>query len=90
MSSLIAGKDIKVDGKEYPMTGVYGFQGMGKGNPGITVSLTQVSDRTISQTIKKEGKIETVFTYTVSDDGKTLTEKREEGGATTTDIATKQ
>jgi len=31
-----------------------------------------------------------VFTYTVSGDGKTLTEKREENGTTTTDIATKQ
>jgi hypothetical protein len=90
MSSLTAGKDIKVDGKDYPMTGIYGFQGMGrKDNPGITVSLTQVNERTIRQTGKKDGKIEVVFTYTVSDDGKTLTEKREERGATTTDIATK-
>jgi hypothetical protein len=88
VSSLFtAGKDIKVDGKDYPMRGIYGFQGM---TPGITVSLTQVNDRTISQTVKKDGKIETVFTYTVSDDGKTLTEKREENGTTTTDIATKQ
>ena len=72
------------------MKGIYGFQGMGGGGPDIIVSLIQVNDRTISQTIKKDGKIEAVFTYTVSDDGKTLTEKREERGATTTDIATKQ
>lgn len=91
MSSLFTlGKDIKVDGKDYPMRGLYGFQGRGGGGPDITVSLTQVNDRTISQTVKKDGKIDIVFTYTVSDDGKTLTEKREEGETTTTDIATKQ
>lgn len=91
MSSLFTlGKDIKVDGKDYPMKGIYGFQGMGGGGPDITVSLTQVNDRTISQTLKKDGKIDVMFTYTVSDDGKILTEKREEGGTTTTDIATKQ
>jgi hypothetical protein len=91
ISSLFtAGKDIKVDGKDYPMRGIYGFQGTGGGNPSITVSLTQVNDRTISQTVKKDRKIEVEFTYTVSDDGKTLTEKKEENGTTTTDIATKQ
>jgi hypothetical protein len=91
MSSLFTlGKDIKVDGKDYPMRGLYGFQGRGGGGPDITVSLTQVNDRTISQTVKKDGKIDIVFTYTVSDDGKTLTEKREENGTTSTEIATKQ
>jgi hypothetical protein len=91
MSGLFTmGKDIKVDGKDYPMRGIYGFQGMGRKIPDATVSLTQVNDRTISLTIKKDGKIDIVFTYTLSDDGKTLTEKREENGITSTDIATKQ
>jgi hypothetical protein len=82
-SSKTGNTDIKASGKDYPVK--LGFvRGM--------ISLIQVNDRMIRQTIKIDGKIAAVFTYTVSDDGNTLTEKCEdkERGDASTDIATKQ
>jgi hypothetical protein len=74
--------DAKFDGKEYPF----------KGNPNVsTVSLTKVNDRSFDETYKRDGKIVTVYHWTVSADGKTITEKAEnkETGRTVTYIRSK-
>jgi hypothetical protein len=75
--------DAKFDGKDYPF----------KGSPNIsTVSLTKVNDRSFDETRKGDGKIVYVYHWTVSADGKTMTEKAENKvmGRTTTYIRTKQ
>jgi len=75
--------DAKFDGKDYLI----------KGDPSVTtVLLTKVSDRFFDQTDKRDGKIVDVIHWTVSADGKTITEKLEnrETGRITTYIRTKQ
>lgn len=55
--------DAKFDGKDYPING----------DPGHTmVSLKRVSEDTIEETDKREGKVVGVFRITVSKDGKTI------------------
>jgi len=74
--------ETKFDGKDYPI----------KGNPGVTtVSLIKMSDRSFDQTDKRDGKIVEVVHWTVSADGKTMTEKEENKvtGRTTTYIRIK-
>jgi hypothetical protein len=56
----------KFDGKDYPLTGPTVL-------PNYTVSLRRVGARSIEETIKREGRVESVITTTVSPDGKTLT-----------------
>jgi hypothetical protein len=75
--------DARFDGKDYAV----------KGDPGgSVVSLKKVDDRTIVETIKRDGKIVSVTSLTVSEDGKSLTAKSEdkERGTTSTWVATKQ
>jgi hypothetical protein len=75
--------DAKFDGKDYPV----------KGNPNVsTVSLTKVSDRSFDETYKRDGKIVAVYHWTVSADGKAITEKTEnkETDRTSTGIRIKQ
>jgi len=74
--------DAKFDGKDYPV----------KGNPDLTtVSLTKVSDHSFVETSKRDAKIVSVVHWTVSADGKTITEKLEnkETGRTNTYIRIK-
>jgi hypothetical protein len=55
--------DAKFDGKDYPIDG----------DPGHTmVSLKKISDRTIEETDKRDGKVVGVFRITVSSDGKSM------------------
>jgi hypothetical protein len=55
--------DAKFDGKEYPING----------DPGHTmVMLKKISDRTIEETDKRDGKVVGVFHMTVSADGKSI------------------
>ena len=73
--------DAKFDGKDYPQ----------KGASGYTVSLTKVSDRSFDEVSKRDGKIVEVIHWTMSADGKTITEKLEnkETGRTTTYVRIK-
>jgi len=74
--------EAKFDGKDYPA----------KGNPNVsTVSLTKVNDRSFDETLKRDGKIVAVYHWTVSGDGKAITEKAEnkETGRTTTYVRIK-
>ena len=75
--------DAKYDGKDYPIKG---------DRAGSTVSLTKVNDRSIDETVKRDGKIVAVNHLTVSADGKTLTVKSEDKqrGTTTTWVAAKE
>jgi hypothetical protein len=66
--------ETKLDGKDYPCTGPTLA-------PGWTVALTGSGPRGLDMTIKQNGKILYKVGYTVSSDGKTLTES---GGATAT------
>ena len=56
------------------------------------VSLAKVSDRSVGEIIKRDGKIVYVSHMTVSDDGKSITVKTEdkERGTTTTYVMTKK
>ena len=75
--------DARFDGGDYPM----------KGAPGCTtVSLTKVNERTITSTLKQDGKVVEVSTMTVSADGKTASVKEEyqEQGTTGTYTLIKQ
>jgi hypothetical protein len=55
--------DAKFDGKDYPITG----------DPGHTmVSLSRISNDTIEETDKRDGKIVGVFRMTVAKDGKSI------------------
>jgi hypothetical protein len=75
--------DAKFDGKDYPIKG---------DRAGSMVSLKKVNDKSIDQTVKRDGKIVEIDHMTVSADGKTLTIKVEdkERGVTYTFIAIKQ
>jgi hypothetical protein len=75
--------DAKFDGKDYAV----------KGDPGgSVVSLKKVDDHTIVETTKRDGKIVSITSWTVSADGKSLTAKSEdkERGTTSSWVATKQ
>ena len=75
--------DARFDGRYYPM----------KGAPaGNTVSLAKVNERTITSTLKQDGKVVEVSTMTVSADGKTASVKEEyqEQGTTGTYTLIKQ
>jgi hypothetical protein len=75
--------DARFDGRDYPMKGA---------QAGTTVSLTKVNERTITSTLKQDGKVVEVSTMTVSADGKTASVKEEyqEQGTTGTYILIKQ
>jgi len=74
--------DAKFDGKDCPI----------KGASGYSVSLTKVNDRSIDETVKRDGKVVTVNHITVSADGKTMSTKSENKvqGTTTSYTAIKQ
>jgi hypothetical protein len=74
--------DVKFDGKDYPV----------QGPRGGTVSVNKLNERSIVQTVKREGKVVRVYYMTVSADGKTASLKTEntERGFTTTATAIKQ
>ena len=57
----------KFDGADYPMVGPIA-------QPGLTLALRRTSARSFEVTGKQEGKPLFVFTFTVSDDGRTLTQ----------------
>ena len=71
--------DSKLDGKDYPCTGPTIGQGW-------TVALAGAGPRSLDMTVKNSGKPVFKMMYTVSADGKTLTET---GGATATNEKTK-
>ncbi len=75
--------DAKFDGKDYPVKNDL---------PGTVVSLKKINDRTIEQTIKRDGKLLYVNTMAVAADGKTMTYKSEDKqtGNTFNIVATKQ
>jgi hypothetical protein len=54
----------KYDGNEYPVKGSYGAD---------IVSLKRLNERSFEETDKLKGKVNAVYTLTVSNDGKTLT-----------------
>jgi hypothetical protein len=56
--------DAKLDGKEYPVKGIYANE---------TVSVKPAGDRAIEVTYKRDGKLWNVEKITVSPDGKTMT-----------------
>jgi hypothetical protein len=61
-----ASYSAKLDGKDYPMNG----------DPGAThVALKKVSDTTIDEIAKRNGKVVRIVHMTVSADGKTMTSK---------------
>lgn len=75
--------DAKFDGKETPQVG----------DPGQTmVSLKKLSDTQIEETDRREGKVMDVITYTLAEDGKSLTlvDKDLAHEATTTYVYDKQ
>jgi hypothetical protein len=65
--------ETKVDGKDYPCTGP-------TLSAGWTIALTSASPRSLAMAVKNNGKVLYKVQYTVSADGKTLTET---GSATT-------
>lgn len=75
--------DAKFDGKDYPIKG---------DAAGSLVSLKKINERSIDQTVKRDGKIVEVDHMTVSQDGKTLLIKVEdrERGRTYSYTAVKQ
>ena len=56
--------DAKLDGKEYPVKGIYANE---------TVSVKPAGDRSVEVTYKRDGKLWNVEKITVSPDGKTMT-----------------
>jgi pimeloyl-ACP methyl ester carboxylesterase len=74
--------DVRFDGKEYPV----------KGGRGGVISVIKLNDRSIVQTVRRDGKVVRVYHMTVSADGKTASLKTEnkEQGTTTTVTAIKQ
>jgi hypothetical protein len=75
--------DAKFDGKDYPIKG---------DRAGTTVALKRVDDRTLEETLKRDGKVVATSRSTVSADGKTLnvTYEDKERGTTQQFAATKQ
>jgi hypothetical protein len=75
--------DAKFDGKDYPVKGDRG---------GSMVSLKRVDDRTIEETMKRDGKVVGVARITAGTDGKTLnfTYENKERGTTMSYVARKQ
>jgi len=73
----------KFDGKDYPVAG-------GAGN--VTVSLRRIDDHTFESTTKVDGKPSGVRTFTVSNDGKKMTDvvRNPRTGVTVTYILDKQ
>jgi hypothetical protein len=61
---IVAKSTFKVDGKDYPITGIPNFD---------TLSLKQVDEHTVQSTQKLGGKVVGTTTRTVSKDGKVLT-----------------
>ena len=57
---------LKFDGKDYLRTGI--------STPGITLSAKRVDDRTLQFVRKRDGKVDGESRWTVSADGKTLTD----------------
>jgi hypothetical protein len=58
--------EAKFDGKDYPVTGPIA-------NPGMTLAIQKTSPRSFDMTGKQGGKPIVKISFTVSDDGKTLT-----------------
>jgi len=56
--------EAKLDGKEYPVKGIYANE---------TVSLKKLGDRAIEVTVKRDGKLYSIDKITVSPDGKKMT-----------------
>ncbi len=56
--------EAKFDGNEYPVKGTYANE---------TVSVKKLGDRSIEATFKRDGKVESVDKFTVSEDGKKMT-----------------
>jgi hypothetical protein len=75
--------DAKFDGKDYPIKNDL---------PGTMVSLKKLSDRSVEQTIKRDGKVLYVNTLTVAAAGNTMTYKSEDKqtGNVFSIVATKQ
>ncbi|MGE5357727.1 MAG: hypothetical protein ACM3NQ_01830 [Bacteroidales bacterium] len=75
--------DAKFDGKDYPVKNDL---------PGTMVSLKKLGERSVEQTIKRDGKVLYVNTMTVAADGKTMTYKSEDKqtGNVFSIVATKQ
>jgi hypothetical protein len=74
--------DAKFDGKDYPIKGDRG---------GSMVSIRKIDDRTVEETVKRDGKVVGVARMTVSPDGQTLNFKydNKERGTTMTYAAKK-
>ncbi len=77
------GYTAKLDGTENPMKGTLGNE---------VVSVRRISEDTIKETHKENGKVTEIVTYTVSADGKTMiiTIENKVGGSTTKYNAEKQ
>lgn len=67
LSQIKAKCRLKFDGKDYPASGP-------TVPAGLTLAMTKTDDRTLEMTEKIKGKPVFKTTYTVSDDGKTITE----------------
>ena len=81
-SAIGVSYDARFDGKDYPV----------KGPRGRTISLTKLNERTVVQTVKRNGKVVRVQYMTVSVDREKASVKTEnkEQGQTCTVTATKQ
>ena len=64
--------EAELDGKDYPCTTPIG--------PGWTLAMTQVGERVLAMTVRKDGKTFVVMTQTVSADRKTMTQISEATG----------
>ena len=72
-----------LDGKDYPLTGSYYVN---------SISLNRVDERTIEERSKRDGKLVSTSTLTISLDGKKLTEVWTDSktGRTVTEVSDKQ
>ena len=59
--------DARFDGRDYPMVGPIA-------QPGLTLALRRTGAHSFDVTGKQDGKVLFIFTFTVSDDGRTLTQ----------------
>jgi hypothetical protein len=75
--------EAKFDGKDYPVKGDRG---------GSVVSLTKISENSIDEIVKRDGKMVAVNHMTVSEDGKTMAVKSDdkERGTTTSYVMIRQ